>query len=101
MVAANLAERVTVQLSYAIGSTQPVSVAVTSHGTGKVADAVLSAGLRRVFDLSPKAIIDDLNLRRPFFSETAAYGHFGRSGQAFSWEETPRIDELINAVDSL
>ncbi|MEC9073303.1 MAG: methionine adenosyltransferase [Myxococcota bacterium] len=98
VVEAELAERVTVQLSYAIGSLQPVSVSVDTHGTGALADGALAEALPRVFDLSPGGIIEALRLRRPIFSSTSAYGHFGRQGDAFSWEQTPQIEALRSAV---
>ena len=96
LVDAGLARRATVQLAYAIGSLQPVSVYVTTHGTGTVNDAALARALTEVYDLSPGGIIDALKLRRPIFAATAAYGHFGREG--FTWEETPRVEALRQAV---
>jgi len=98
IVEAELAERVTVQLSYAIGSLKPVSVYVTTHGTGTVSDAILARVIPEVFDLSPGGIISALDLRRPVFTQTAAYGHFGRQGDAFTWEKTPHVDTLLGSV---
>ncbi len=92
IVAANLARRVTVQIAYAIGVAEPVSVLVDTHGTGSVADEQLEAAVRAVFDLTPRGIIDSLHLRRPIYRQTAAYGHFGRS--AFSWEQTDAVERL-------
>lgn len=101
VVEAELAERVTVQLSYAIGSLQPVSVSVDTHGTGALSDGTLAQALPRVFDLSPGGIIEALRLRRPIFSQTSAYGHFGREGDAFSWERTPQVEALRAAVGAV
>jgi len=98
VVEADLAERVTVQLAYAIGALAPVSVHVDSHGTGVVPDAALRLAIGDVFDLSPSGIIDALDLRRPRFVETAAYGHFGREGAAFTWEKTPHRQALADAA---
>ena len=98
IVEAELAERVTVQLAYAIGSLAPVSIYVDTHGTGRVSDETLADALPRVFDLSPGGIIDALKLRRPIFAETAAYGHFGREGEGFTWEKTPHVDALKAAL---
>jgi S-adenosylmethionine synthetase len=86
IVAAKLAERCTVQIAYAIGVAEPVSLLVDTHHTGTVADDRLEAAVRSRFDLTPRGIIDRLNLRRPIYRQTAAYGHFGRS--LFSWEAT-------------
>ena len=88
LVAAGLCDRCEVQVAYAIGVAEPVSVAVDSLGTGKVSDARLTSLVRKHFDLRPLAIIDVLKLRRPIYRRTAAYGHFGRS--EFSWEKTDR-----------
>ena len=98
IVEAELAERVTVQLAYAIGSLEPVSIYVDTHETGSVSDEALADALPRVFDLSPGGIIEALQLRRPIFAETAAYGHFGREGEGFTWEKTPHVDALKEAV---
>ena len=98
IVDASLALRATVQLAYAIGSLEPVSVYVTTHGTGAVQDARLARAVQEVFDLSPAGIIGALELRRPVFAETAAYGHFGREGEAFTWEQTPHLESLQAAV---
>jgi S-adenosylmethionine synthetase len=92
IVAAKLARRATVQLAYAIGVVEPVSVLVDTHGTGSVADDRLEAAVRAAFDLTPRGIIDRLALRRPIYRQTAAYGHFGRGG--FSWERTDGAEQL-------
>jgi len=96
VVAAGLARRCEVQLSYAIGVAKPLSVRVDTFGTGKVADDVLDQAVEKVFDLRPAAILDRLELRRPIYAETAAHGHFGREG--FPWERTDRTAELCEAV---
>jgi S-adenosylmethionine synthetase len=98
LVAAGLASRALVQLAYAIGVAEPVSVLVQSYGTGDVSDDRLSSLVRDSFDLTPGGIIDELDLRRPIFRPTAAYGHFGRSGADFTWERTDRADQLRGAV---
>ncbi|HRH43142.1 MAG TPA: methionine adenosyltransferase [Pyrinomonadaceae bacterium] len=96
IVAAGLADKVTVQLAYAIGVAEPVSVLVDTHGTGKVEEDKLSDAVRKNFSLTPKGIIDTLDLRRPIYKETAAFGHFGREG--FSWEKTDKADALLNTL---
>lgn len=98
LVAADLADRALVQLAYAIGVADPVSVHVNSYGTGKVADGKLEEIVREVFPLHPKGIIEHLDLRRPIFRPTAAYGHFGRSGDGFTWELNDHVDELRQAA---
>ena len=97
VVAAGLARRCTVQLAYAIGRAEPISVGVDLHGTGKVTESRLASALPRVFDLTPGGIIAALELTRPIFARTSAYGHFGRDDPAFTWEATPRIEELQRA----
>ncbi len=97
VVAAGLADRCSVQLAYAIGVAEPVSVLVRSQGTGKVSDAELERKVKKVFDLRPKGIIERLNLRRPIYRKTASYGHFGRTEPEFTWEKTDRTEELIKA----
>ena len=94
IVAADLADRCEVQLAYAIGVADPVSIRVDTFGTGKVAENKLVELVRENFKLTPKGIIESLNLRRPIFKETAAYGHFGRSGDAFTWEKTDVANSL-------
>ncbi len=94
IVAADLAERCEVQLAYAIGVADPVSVLVDDFGTGKVEPKKLSAAVRNVFGLKPKEIIEGLDLRRPIYQKTAAYGHFGRDLPEFTWEHTDKVDDL-------
>jgi len=94
IVAAGLADRCEVQLAYAIGVAEPVSVLVDTFGTGTVAEDKLEALVRANFSLTPKGIIDSLKLRRPIYKQTAAYGHFGRDGQDFSWEATDKAAAL-------
>ena len=98
VVAAGLAHRCEVQLAYAIGVSKPVSVMVDTFGTGTVDEAALERAISQVFDLRPGAIIRDLDLRRPIFQKTAAYGHFGREDPDFTWERTDRVDELRAAL---
>ena len=98
VVAAGLARRCEVQLAYAIGVSRPVSVMVDTFGTGTVDEAALERAVTQVFDLRPGAIIRDLDLRRPIFQKTAAYGHFGREDPDFTWERTDRVDELRAAL---
>ena len=101
VVAAGLAKKCEVQLAYAIGVSHPLSIMVDTFGTGIVDDAVIEQTIEKVFDLRPGAIIRDLKLRRPIFSKTAAYGHFGRKDPDFTWEATDRVQELKDAVSAL
>jgi len=94
IVAAGLAERAEVQLAYAIGVADPVSVRVETFGTGKVGEAKLTELVRKNFSLTPKGIIESLNLRRPIYQKTAAYGHFGRNEPEFTWEATDKAAAL-------
>jgi S-adenosylmethionine synthetase len=94
IVAAGLADRAEVQLAYAIGVAEPVSVRVETFGTGKVGEAKLTELVRKNFSLTPKGIIDSLNLRRPIYRQTAAYGHFGRTEKEFTWEATDKAADL-------
>ena len=94
VVAAGAATRCEVQVAYAIGVAHPVSILVETFGTNTVDPGQLDAAVRSVFDLRPGAIVRDLELRRPVFRETAAYGHFGRTGDGFTWERTDRVDAL-------
>jgi S-adenosylmethionine synthetase len=96
IVAAGLADKCTVQLAYAIGVAEPVSVLVDTHGTGKVEEHKLSDAVRKNFELNPKGIIETLDLRRPIYKKTAAFGHFGRN--EFSWEKTDKADALLNSL---
>ena len=101
VVAAGLAHRCEIELAYAIGVSHPLSVMVDTFGTGAVDDRTIEAAVEKVFDLRPGAIIRDLDLRRPIFEKTAAYGHFGRELPEFTWERTDRTEELRAAVDEL
>jgi S-adenosylmethionine synthetase len=83
-----------VQLAYAIGVAQPVSVLVDTAGTGRISDTALSKLVRDNFELTPRGIIEELNLRRPIYKATAAYGHFGRNEDGFSWEKTDKAESL-------
>jgi S-adenosylmethionine synthetase len=94
IVAAGLAERCEVQLAYAIGVADPVSVRVMTSGTGVVPESKLAAAVREVFPLTPRGIIEHLDLRRPIYLKTAAYGHFGRNEPEFSWERTDQVEAL-------
>jgi len=94
VVAAGLASKAEVQLAYAIGVAEPVSVMVDSFGTATIDEEKITQLVREHFKLTPKAIIETLDLRRPVYKATAAYGHFGRSGPGFTWEKTDRADEL-------
>ena len=98
VVAAGLADRVELQVAYAIGVAKPVAVFVECFGTEKVEVEVIQKAVMEVFDLRPAAIIRDLDLKRPIFSKTAAYGHFGRELEEFSWEKTDRADALREAA---
>jgi S-adenosylmethionine synthetase len=98
IVAAGLAKRCQVELAYAIGVAQPVSILVETFGTGTVDDGKLEAAVRKVFDLRPTAIIRDLDLRKPIYRKLAAYGHMGRTDLGVKWEDTDRVDALKAAV---
>ena len=98
IVAAGLARRCQVQLAYAIGVAQPVSILVDTFGTGTVGDDKLEAAVRKVFDLRPTAIIRDLDLRKPIYRKLAAYGHMGREDLGVAWERTDRVEALKAAV---
>ncbi len=98
VVAASLAKRCEVQLAYAIGVANPVSVRVDTKGTGKVSDEVLANAVAKVFDFRPAAIIDTLQLRRPIYRQLAAYGHLGREDLDVVWEKTDRVNALLDAL---
>ena len=100
IVAAGLAKRCTVQLAYAIGVVAPVSVFIDTHGTGVVDDTMLKAAIRVTFNLTPRGIVDTLELRRPIYRSTAAYGHFGRELPEFTWERTDQVGALQSALGS-
>ncbi len=101
VVAAGLAHRCEIQLAYAIGVSRPLSVMVDTFGTAQVGEDVITRAVQQVFDLRPGAIIRDLDLRRPIFEKTAAYGHFGRNDPDFTWEATNRVEQLKQAVAEL
>ena len=92
--AAGLAHRCTVEVAYVIGHRKPICISVDSYGTGVLPDEKLTNVVNAEFDLSPSGIIEELDLRRPIFSHTAVYGHFGRTGEGFSWENLDRVDDL-------
>jgi S-adenosylmethionine synthetase len=94
VVAAGAAKRCEVQVAYAIGVAQPISILVETFGTELVDPGQIEKGVREVFDLRPAAILRDLDLRRPIYKKTAAYGHFGRNDPDFTWEQTTRVDDL-------
>ncbi|MCA6079528.1 methionine adenosyltransferase [Candidatus Endomicrobiellum agilis] len=94
IVAADFADKCTVQLAYAIGVADPVSVMIDTHHSGKISDSMLESAVRKIFPLTPKGITDYLQLRRPIFAQTAAYGHFGRNGKDFTWEKLNKVGEL-------
>jgi S-adenosylmethionine synthetase len=98
IVAAGFAERCTVHLAYAIGVAAPVSVMIDTHHSGKVHVSVLESIVKKIFPLTPKEITEYLDLRRPIFAQTAAYGHFGRNGKAITWEKLNKVDELKAAA---
>ncbi len=101
LVAAGLADRCEVQVSYAIGVAEPTSIRVDSFGTGKLGDDELDQLVRNCFDLRPKAIIEDLKLLRPVYSPTSSYGHFGREGEGFTWEKLDKVEELKEKAAAL
>ncbi|HET7746474.1 MAG TPA: methionine adenosyltransferase [Vicinamibacteria bacterium] len=94
IVAAGLADRVEVQIAYAIGVPEPVSIMVDTYDTGKAEESRVVDAIREIFPLNPKGIIEHLNLRRPIFKKTAAYGHFGRNEEEFTWERTDKVEAL-------
>jgi S-adenosylmethionine synthetase len=98
IVAAKLAKKCEVQVAYAIGVAKPVAVYVTTFGTGIVDDEKIAATVSKIFDFRPRAIIDQLDLLRPIYRHTAAYGHFGRTEKTFTWERTDRAKELYEAL---
>ena len=101
VVAAGLADKCEVELAYAIGVAEPVSIMVDTFGTGVVDNDKLEAAVRKVFDLRPAAIIRDLDLRKPIYRQLAAYGHMGREDLGVKWENTDRVDALKAAVAEL
>ena len=101
IVAAKLAKKCEIQLSYAIGVAKPVSVEVNSFSTGIVSDDILASAVKDVFDLRPASIIKQLGLRAPIYRQVTNYGHFGRDDLSLSWEKLDKIDELKYAVEKL
>ena len=101
LVAAGLCDKVQIQLAYAIGVADPVSVLVDTFGTAPVDETKLSDVVREFFSLTPKGIIETLNLRRPIYKKTAAFGHFGRTEETFTWEKTDKAEDLRKAVSNL
>src|SRR5699024_7089216 len=99
IVAAQLATKVEVQLAYAIGVAQPVSISIDTFGTGRVSEEALTKAVRATFDLRPAGIIEMLDLRRPIYKKTAAYGHFGRTDIDLSWEKTDKVEALNNYLN--
>ena len=98
IVAAGLADQCEVQLAYAIGVAEPVSIAIDTFGTGKVSEGQLVEAVRKHFDLRPAGIIKMLDLKQPIYKQTAAYGHFGRTDVLFPWEKLDKVEELKDAV---
>ncbi|HQK87357.1 MAG TPA: methionine adenosyltransferase domain-containing protein, partial [Acidobacteriota bacterium] len=99
VVAAGLADTIELQLAYAIGVVEPVSIMVDTFGTAKVDEDKLKKVIQEIFPLTPRGIIDHLDLRRPIYRRTAAYGHFGRREPGFTWELTDKVDELKKAFN--
>lgn len=98
IVAAGIAKKVEIQLAYAIGVAQPVSISVNTFGTATHSNQEIEQAIRQLFDLTPNGIIEMLDLRRPIYAKTAAYGHFGREGEEFTWEQTDRVEELLSLL---
>jgi S-adenosylmethionine synthetase len=98
IVAAGLADKCDVQIAYAIGVSKPISVMVNTYGTGRVPDEKITEAVKRVFDMTPRGIIEYLKLRRPIYRKTAVYGHFGRDDPDFTWERTDKVEELKQNV---
>ena len=101
LVAAGVADKCEIQVAYAIGVAEPVSIMVNTHGTGKLSEASVIKIVRELFDLTPLGIMRTLKLRRPIYLRTAAYGHFGRSDDGFTWEEVDRVDDIKRAARQL
>ena len=98
IVAAGLARQCQVQLSYAIGVAEPINITIYTEGTGVIPDTEIAKLVRQYFDLRPRGIIEMLDLQRPIYTKTAAYGHFGRSEPEFSWEATDKAQALRQAI---
>ena len=101
LVAAGVADKLEIQLAYAIGVAKPVSIEIDTFGTGKVSEETLVDIVQKVFDLRPGAIIRDLDLRRPIYKQTARYGHFGRTDVNLPWEQLNKVDEIKNYYKEL
>ena len=101
LVAAGVADKCEIQLAYVIGVAEPVSIMVNTHGTGRLSEASIITIIRELFDLTPHGIIQTLKLRRPIYLRTAAYGHFGRDDNGFTWEELDRVNDIRRAVRTL
>lgn len=101
IVAAGLADKCEIQIAYSIGVAEPVSILIDTKGTGKIDDEKISAIVRKVFDFRPKQIIENLNLKRPIYLKTAAYGHFGRDDPDFTWERTDKVEALRKEAELL
>jgi S-adenosylmethionine synthetase len=99
LVAAGACDKATIQIAYAIGVVEPVSIMVDTHGTGKVSEKSIEKCVQELFDLSPKGIINSLNLLRPIYRKTAAYGHFGRNDDDFTWEKTDKVEAIKEYLD--
>ncbi len=97
VVASGLAKKCEIQIAYVIGQSEPVSIMIDTNGTGTIKDEEIEKIVKKTFDFTPRGIIDRLNLRRPIYRKTAAYGHFGRDDEDFSWEKTDRVDDLKRA----
>ena len=95
-----MADRCEIQISYAIGVSEPMSIAINTFGTGKLSDQTISALVRQHFDLTPAGLIKMLDLKRPIYLQTAAYGHFGRELPDFTWEQTDKAELLRTALSS-
>lgn len=98
LVAAGVCDKVTIQIAYAIGVVEPVSIMVDTHGTGKVSEEKIEACIYELFDLTPKGIIETLDLLRPIYRKTAAYGHFGRELPEFTWEKTDKVEAIRKSL---
>jgi len=96
VVAAGLADRCEIEVAYAIGVPEPISVFVETFGTAKVDEEAIERAILQVFDLTPKGIIETLELKNPIYRATSVYGHFGRD--SFSWEKTDRVEDLLKAI---
>jgi S-adenosylmethionine synthetase len=99
IVASGAASRCEVQVAYAIGIARPMSVLVETFGTETVSPDAISSAVHEIFDLRPAAIIHQLELRRPIYAQTAAYGHFGREEEGFTWEQLNKVDEIKSALN--